>query len=198
MADPVTLAMVGAAAGAALKPKDPLKGAMLGATVGFTGGTALGAGAAGAATGATGAAAGAGTGIGAGGAALPGVMGAVPSTLPMSGVAGSTLGSGFTTAGMPNVAASMGGVSGNVAPSFYQNLAGPTLWDKVGGVGKWAYENPKQSMQVMNATQGLLEQGPTAQAVSGQVQRGQPLPPVDFAKLLSAQQYNPQPISLLG
>jgi pilus assembly protein FimV len=47
MADPVTLAMVGAAAGAALKPNDPLKGAMLGATVGFTGGTALGVGAAG-------------------------------------------------------------------------------------------------------------------------------------------------------
>jgi len=43
--DPVTMAMVGAAAGAALKPNDPLKGAMLGATVGFTGGTALGVGA---------------------------------------------------------------------------------------------------------------------------------------------------------
>jgi hypothetical protein len=46
--------IIGAVAGAALKPNDPLRGAMLGATIGFTGGTALGIGAAGA----TGAAAG--------------------------------------------------------------------------------------------------------------------------------------------
>jgi len=39
--DPVTMALVGAAAGAALKPNDPLRGAMLGATVGFTGGTVV-------------------------------------------------------------------------------------------------------------------------------------------------------------
>lgn len=63
MADPVTLAMVGAAAGAALKPNDPLKGAMLGATAGYTGGTALGIGSA------TGAA---GTGLTASGTALGG------------------------------------------------------------------------------------------------------------------------------
>ena len=38
MADPVTLAMVGAAAGAVTNKKDPLKGALLGATLGGVGG----------------------------------------------------------------------------------------------------------------------------------------------------------------
>lgn len=71
--DPVTLAMVGAAAGAAMKPNDPLKGAMLGATVGFTGGTALGVG--GAAAGGTGLAS-AGTALGGGGAANAAALGA--------------------------------------------------------------------------------------------------------------------------
>jgi len=40
--NPITLAMIGAAGGAALKPNNPLQGALLGATAGFTGGTALG------------------------------------------------------------------------------------------------------------------------------------------------------------
>lgn len=38
MADPVTLAMMGAAAGAVTNKKDPLKGALLGATLGGVGG----------------------------------------------------------------------------------------------------------------------------------------------------------------
>lgn len=38
MADPVTLAMMGAAAGAVTNKKDPLKGALLGATLGYGGG----------------------------------------------------------------------------------------------------------------------------------------------------------------
>jgi hypothetical protein len=67
--DPITMAMVGAAAGAALKPNDPLRGAMLGATVGFTGGTALGIGAGTTAAGA------AGSGLTASGSALGGSLG---------------------------------------------------------------------------------------------------------------------------
>lgn len=43
MADPVTMAVVGATAGAAMSPKDPLKGALLGAAGGYGGGAALGA-----------------------------------------------------------------------------------------------------------------------------------------------------------
>lgn len=38
MADPVTLAMIGATAGAVTNKKDPLKGALLGATLGYGGG----------------------------------------------------------------------------------------------------------------------------------------------------------------
>jgi hypothetical protein len=39
MAEPMTLAMIGAAAGAVTNKKDPLKGALLGATLGYGGGT---------------------------------------------------------------------------------------------------------------------------------------------------------------
>jgi len=42
MADPVTLAITGAVAGAALNRKDPLKGALIGGTLGYGGGMALG------------------------------------------------------------------------------------------------------------------------------------------------------------
>jgi len=62
MADPITLAAIGAVGGAALKPSNPLQGAMLGGMAGFTGGTALGVG--GATT-----AAGGGTGLTAAGSA---------------------------------------------------------------------------------------------------------------------------------
>jgi hypothetical protein len=49
--NPITLAMIGAVGGAALKPNNPLQGALLGATAGYTGGTALGVGAPAAASG---------------------------------------------------------------------------------------------------------------------------------------------------
>lgn len=39
MADPVTLAAIGAVAGAATNKKDPIKGALIGATLGFGGGS---------------------------------------------------------------------------------------------------------------------------------------------------------------
>jgi hypothetical protein len=47
MADPVTLAVVGATAGAALNPDDPLKGAVIGGTLGYGGGALAGGAAAG-------------------------------------------------------------------------------------------------------------------------------------------------------
>lgn len=214
MADPVTLAMVGAAAGAALKPKDPLKGAMLGATVGFTGGTALGAGAAASGTAAT--------GLGAGGTALPGVMGAVPTmgtagaagatgigsggaAIPgimgtgSSGVAGSTLGSGFSAVGMPNIATPALSTGSMAAPGLAGTAStAPTFSQQLSGAGTFLKENPMYALQGMNATQGLLQQEQMPQAPQGQVQRGQPMAPVNFASLLNPQQYKPQPISLLG
>lgn len=45
MADPFTLAVIGATAGAALNPNDPVKGALIGGTVGYGGATAMGLGA---------------------------------------------------------------------------------------------------------------------------------------------------------
>lgn len=44
MADPATLAVVGATAGAILNPNDPVKGAVIGGTLGYGGGAAFGAG----------------------------------------------------------------------------------------------------------------------------------------------------------
>lgn len=125
MADPMTLALVGAGAGAIMSPRDPLKGAILGAVGGYAGGTAFGAGAAGsgAATGTAGGLAG-GTGAtipqvtslsGAGGSGLQ--LKAAASTLPSAtanfaastatpfgaSVGGAAGGSGlYTTSAMAN------------------------------------------------------------------------------------------------
>jgi hypothetical protein len=188
MADPVTLAMVGAAAGAALKPKDPLKGAMLGATVGFTGGSALGA----AGVGATGAAAGGvtgGTGLATGGSALgtgTGIGLTAPATTTGIGLAAPT------SVGLTAPAAATSGyglTAATAAPSFMQQL---------GSAGSYMKDNPMQTLQTAQGVQGLLTPEPMPQTPMGQVQRGQPMSPVNFAALLNPQQYKPQPISLLG
>lgn len=63
MAEPATLAMIGAAAGAVTNKKDPLKGALLGATLGYGGGAL--------APGLLGTGAAAGTAAGAGGTFIP-------------------------------------------------------------------------------------------------------------------------------
>ena len=186
----MTLAMIGGVAGAALKPKNPLQGAMLGATVGFTGGAALGAGATAAGT------AGTATGLGAGGTALPGVMGAIPTTLPAS-TSGFTLSSAAPSM-IPNIATPALSTGAMAAPGLAGTVAAPTLSQQLSGAGTFFKENPMYAMQGLNATQGLLQQEPRPQAPQGQVQRGQPLPPIDFASLLNPQQYKPQPISLLG
>jgi hypothetical protein len=121
--------IIGAVAGAALKPNDPLRGAMLGATIGFTGGTALGVGATaaggtgltasgtalGGSLGGTTAATGTGTALGAN--AVGGTLGSTGLTAPSSALGGSlgssaatgssaiTLGTG-TNAGLSAVPAS--------------------------------------------------------------------------------------------
>ena len=97
--DPITMAMVGAAAGAALKPNDPLRGAMLGATVGFTGGTALGIGAGTTA---------AGTGLTASGSALGGSAATGTGTALTAKTVGGTLGSTGLTASNSALGGSLG------------------------------------------------------------------------------------------
>ena len=147
MADPVTLAMVGAAAGAAMKPKDPLKGAMLGATVGFTGGTALGVGAGTTAAGA------AGSGLTGTGASLGGSLGSSTAANTALGAqtTGLGAGTGSATAGSmglgqglsvtPNAYASASNVSSVANAANAAQAASPSLttapeWFGVGNINK--------------------------------------------------------------
>lgn len=207
MADPVTLAMVGAAAGAALKPNDPLKGAMLGATAGFTGGTALGVGAAGAGA-ASGAAAG--TAGAAGSTAANTALASQIAANPAASFAGGNIlntantanlasmnAAGMSFAGKPPIDPTMFNTASNVSSA-------PSFMDKLGMSGKNAIENPMMTAQALNATQGLLtpdQQMASAPTVPVQA-RGQ-LRPFDPVALLDP--YKPsviggqqnQPISLI-
>jgi len=219
MADPVTLAMVGAAAGAALKPKNPLQGALLGATAGFTGGTALGVGAAGSAG-----AAGSGLAMGSGGATgLTAGTGAGLSAGTGAGLSagGSTIGLGTgTTAGLSAasaatpLASTVPGASyslaaaptmGNyslVAPSAVSSVPAPSFMDKLAMSGKSAYENPMMTMQALNATQGLLSPDQQmASAPAMPLQAGRGVKAYDQMAALNPYQQtviSNQPISLLG
>jgi hypothetical protein len=151
MADPVTLAMVGAAAGAALKPNNPLQGAMLGATAGFTGGTALGVGGAAAA-------AGGGTGLALGSGGATGLTAA--NTAAGYGLGGAATGGIGLTAPAATAGYSL------AAPAAASAAMAPTLMERLGMMGQSAYENPMMTGQALSATQGLLtpEQQPQIQS----------------------------------
>ncbi len=183
--------LIGAALGggtALATGKNPIQGALLG---GLSGGVF------GAASGAANVAAG--TGMGAAGSAVPGVLGAAPAMVPAS-TSGFALNSALPSM-IPNVAnpaLSTAAMStpfnvASTAPSFAQ-----TLQNIPSALNQGIRENPMYALQGLNAAQGLLTPEPMPQAPMGQVQRGQPMPPVDFASLLNPQQYKPQPISLLG
>jgi hypothetical protein len=104
MADPVTLAMVGAAAGAVTNKKDPLKGALMGAALGGGGGLLAGGAAAG------------GSGL-LGGAAPLGATaagGLTASAIPAGGVVG---GGALLAGGAPAAA----------APGLMSQLANPAV-----------------------------------------------------------------------
>jgi hypothetical protein len=206
MADPVTLAMLGAAAGAAMKPKDPLKGAMLGATVGYTGGTALGVGAPAAASGSglamgsggvTGLTSGTGAAINAGantanaglyslGTGTTAGLSAAPASASLTSA---VPGASYSLAAAPN----MGNYS-LVAPSPVASTPTPSFADKLSMSGKSAYENPIMTAQALNATQGLLtpEQQPPSAPVMP-IQTGRPLKPNDFVAAM-----NPYQESVIG
>jgi len=201
MADPVTLAMVGAAAGAAMKPKDPLRGAMLGATVGFTGGTALGAGAAGSAAAGT-------TAAGTAGTATAGTSAAL--TQPALSYAGGNIANAANmanTANTANLAAmnsagmSFAGMSPSAANAANVANTAPSFMDKLGMAGKSAYENPMMTAQALNATQGLLDPGqqpPSAPAMPLQAGRGvKPYDPMASLDPYKQSVVGGQPISLI-
>jgi len=182
MADPITLAMIGAAGGAAIKPRNPLQGALLGATAGFTGGTALGIG--GAAGGGTGLA------LGSGGASGLGAANAV---------GGTGLGEFAGGVGLQAPAATSGYAL--ATPAATNAAMAPTFLERLGMAGQSAYENPMMTAQALSATQGLLTPDQQIHATPGQVSysRGQGQP-VDFnAALNPYKQTLPQnkPISLI-
>lgn len=192
MADPVTLAMAGAAAGAALSPKDPLTGAMMGGAAGFGGGALMGPAAAGGAVG---------TGIGAGGASLPGVMGAANTAA--GAAAGTALPIGFTTnAALPSM------IPG-AAQTAFGSLA-PTAGGVIGGgaaapgFGQQALnfmnQNPTLTNQGFNLANNMMQEEPTQYAPPGQVSRGGPIQANDYMSLLAPQQspvIMPQRLSLI-
>lgn len=186
MADPVTLAMAGAAAGAALKPKNPLQGALLGATAGFTGGTALGIG--GATT-----AAGGGTGLALGSGGATGLTTA-------NTAAGYGLGGGATTGlGLTAPAATSGYAL--AAPVASSAAMAPTFAERIGIAGSNAIENPMLSSQALNATSGLLSpeqsqipSAPTVPIAKGQLKDYNPMASMDPYKQSVV---GGQPISLI-
>ena len=221
--DPITIAAVGGMAGAALMPKDPLKGALMGAAAGFGGGALLGAGAAGAsgglaastlaptigATGAGAAATGAGaatagtgasllggtagTGFTAGGGVLANTIG---STLPLAadGIAA-------TGAAIPS---GIGLTAPVVAPGTIGLAAPATLGQTLGGMagsaGQFIKENPYLTQQGIGLASQAMTPEPVQFAPAGQVTRGQQMQPTDYMGLLNPQQSSvlrPQPISLI-
>ena len=194
MGAPLLIPAIGAAAGALMKPNNPLQGALLGAVAGYTGGAALGVGGAAGAAGTAGTAAGGATNslLASQVAAQPAlsyaggnIANAAASTLPSA----ASNAAGLSFAGMSPGAANVA----NTAPSFM---------DKIGMAGKSAYENPMMTASALNATQGLLtpeQQPPSAPAVPIQA-RGQLK---DYNPMASMDPYRQsviggQPISLLG
>lgn len=193
MADPITLAAIGAVGGAALKPSNPLQGAMLGGMAGFTGGTALGVG--GATT-----AAGGGTGLtmGAGGTGLTAAGAGIS---PTGGVLGTTGLTGTGGVGLTAPAATTG--YGLATPVATSAAMAPSFTERLGMAGKSAYENPMMTGQALSATQGLLtpEQQPQIQSAPVMpLQSGRGVKPYDPMESLDPYRQSVvggQPISLI-
>lgn len=188
MADPITLAAVGAVGGAALKPNNPLQGAMLGGMAGFTGGTALGVG--GATT-----AAGGGTGLTLGSGGATGLTTA-------NTAAGYGLGGGAAGGiGLTAPAATSG--YGLAAPVASSSAMAPTFMERLGMAGKSAYENPMMTAQALNSTQGLLtpeQQAPIQSAPTVPVQARNKLGAYDPMAMMDPYKQSVvggQPISLI-
>jgi len=188
MADPITLAAVGALGGAALKPRNPLQGALLGGIAGFTGGTALGVG--GATT-----AAGGGTGLTLGSGGATGLTAANTAT-------GYGLG-GAATGGIGLTAPAATSGYGLAAPAAASAAMAPSFTERLGMAGKSAYENPMMTAQALSATQGLLtpEQMPQMSAAPAMpLQAGRGVKPYDPMAALNPYQQTVvggQPISLI-
>jgi hypothetical protein len=207
MGAPLLIPAIGAAAGALMKPSNPLQGALLGAAAGYTGGQALGI------TGAT-------TLTGATTAAAP-VASATNTALanqialnPAASYAGGNIVNAANAANTANAAnlASMNAAGMSFAgrspidPAMLNTTSAvntaPSLLDKAGGYAKSAYENPVATGQTFASVNSLLE--PDQQMATA------PVVPVTARNKLA--NYDPmaalnpyqqtvisnQPISLLG
>lgn len=184
MADPITLAVVGAGVGALMNPNDPLKGAVLGGAAGFTGGTALGAGAAGGAAAGTTVGAG-GIGGAAGGTGLTATTlgGAVPASAGLGTASG---GVGLTAGGFAPSAAGYGAIS-SATPAAAGMGGGAGLLGTAGtgasASAPFATAAGAPTMLATNPLSNLLggktsDQLSIAQKLAGGGQRGQNAPPI--------------------
>jgi hypothetical protein len=197
MGAPLLIPAIGAAAGALMKPNNPLQGALLGAVAGYTGGAALGVG---------GAAGAAGTAAGTAGTAASGATNSLLASQMAAQPALSYAGGNIANAAastLPSAASNAAGLSfAGMSPSA-ANVANtaPSFMDKIGMAGKSAYENPMMTAQALNATNSLLtpEQMPSAPAMPLQAGRGVK----EYNPMASMDPYRQsviggQPISLLG
>jgi len=191
MADPVTLAMVGAAAGAAFSPDDPIAGAMMGGAAGFGGGAMLG--------GAGGAAA-AGSGLAAPGMAgvglAPAGAGLSAGTAGLTAPAMTGLGLAPTGAGMTAGTAALQASPGMIAPSLGA-AAAPSFGQQT---LSFMRQNPNLTNQGFNTVNNMMQEQPTQYAPPGQVSRGGPIQANDYMSLLAPQQnpvIMPQRLSLI-
>jgi len=149
MADPVTLAVVGATAGAAMSPKDPLKGALLGAAGGYGGGAALGA---------MGGTAAAGTAAGTAGAA------SVPGTAALT-LGGGTGLAAPTMTGLGLAPAATGLTAGQAGLAASGSMLGSSLGAGatsagMGGLSSWIGQNPYLANMAMSTGMNALTPPP--------------------------------------
>ena len=206
MGAPLLIPAIGAAAGALMKPNNPLQGALLGAAAGYTGGQALGI------TGATTAAS----------AAAP-VASAVTPAASASNALASQIAAERTasfaggnilkaanaanTAGATNLAAmnaagmSFGGRSPVDAAMLNTTSATPSLLDKAGMYATSAYENPVATGQTFGYVNSLLQpdqqmaSAPTVPIAKGQLRDFNPMASMDPYR--SSVIGSNQPISLI-
>jgi hypothetical protein len=181
MADPITLAVVGAGVGAMMNPNDPIKGAVIGGAAGFTGGTALGAGAAGATT--------AGTTIGAGGiGGAAGGTGLTAATLgggvPASAGLGTASGGlGLTASAYPSAAGMGGGTgllgtagTGAMASAPFATAAGAPTMMQSNMLGNLLGSRDTQMSVARQLASRGAQRGPNAPVVQSRPATGMKLP----------------------
>lgn len=201
MGDPITMAVVGASAGALMNKKDPLKGALLGAAGGFGGATLMAGGAA--AAGTAGTAAGTGsalTGAGASTAANTAFMNAAGVNAGANAAMGAGQAAGYTSAAVPSTifstvpstqtaslqaAQPLSSTAGQTAALERPlSLTSPgvepgqgyeyTMGDRLAQVGQFAQQNPALVAMAAQTGQGLLQRPNEPQVQSAGLLRGNP------------------------